>query len=81
MDAICETFDANPALIELRQTIALPDPQAALMRTIALAMRFWESEDAILSGLYGVVAIDPAAHDLIGRQHTDRGEYRGRGTD
>ena len=46
VDAICETFDANPALIELRRVIMLPDPQAALMQTIALAMRFWESEDA-----------------------------------
>jgi AcrR family transcriptional regulator len=77
VDAICETFDANPALIELRRTIMLPDPQAALMRTIALAMRFWDSEDAILDGLYGVVAIDPAARDLVDRQRADRrGEMR-----
>jgi AcrR family transcriptional regulator len=77
VDAICETFDANPALIELRRTIMLPDPQTALVRTIALAMRFWESEDAILDGLYGVVAIDPAARDLVGRQRADRrGEMR-----
>lgn len=77
VDAICETFDANPALIELRRAIMLPDPQAALVRTIALAMRFWESEDAILSGLYGVVAIDPAARDLVDRQRADRrGEMR-----
>jgi AcrR family transcriptional regulator len=72
VDAICETFDANPALIELRRTIMLPDPETALVRTIVLAMRFWESEDAILSGLYGVVAIDPAARDLVGRQRADR---------
>ncbi len=72
VDAICETFDANPALIELRRTIMLPDPQTALLRTIALAMRFWQSEDAILSGLYGVVAIDPAARDLVDRQRADR---------
>ena len=72
VDAICETFDANPALIELRRTVRLPDPRAALLGTIALAMRFWESEDAILSGLYGVVAIDPAARDLVGRQRADR---------
>jgi len=77
VDAICETFDANPALIELRRAIMLPDPRAALMRAIALAMRFWESEDAILSGLYGVVAIDPAARDLVDRQRVDRrGEMR-----
>ena len=72
VDAICETFDVNPALVELRRAVMLPDPQAALSRTIALAMRFWESEDAILSGLYGVVAIDPAARDLVGRQRADR---------
>jgi AcrR family transcriptional regulator len=77
VDAICETFDANPALIELRRTIMRPDPQTALVRTIALAMQFWESEDAILDGLYGVVAIDPAARDLVGRQRADRrGEMR-----
>jgi AcrR family transcriptional regulator len=77
VDAICETFDANPALIELRRTVMLPDPQTALLRTIALAMRFWDSEDGILSGLYGVVAIDPAARDLVGRQRADRrGEMR-----
>ena len=77
VDAICETFDANPALMELRRTVMLPDPQTALLRTIALAMRFWDSEDAILSGLYGVVAIDPAARDLVGRQRADRrGEMR-----
>lgn len=77
VDAICETFDANPALIELRRTVMLPDPRAALFQTIALAMQFWDSEDAILSGLYGVVAIDPAACDLVGRQRADRrGEMR-----
>jgi AcrR family transcriptional regulator len=77
VDAICLTFDVNPALMELRRTVLLPDPQTALLRTIALAMRFWDSEDAILSGLYGVVAIDPAARDLVGRQRADRrGEMR-----
>jgi AcrR family transcriptional regulator len=72
LDAICETFDVNPALMELRRAVVLPDPQAALSRTIALSVRFWDSEDAILSGLYGVVSIDPAARDLVGRQRADR---------
>jgi AcrR family transcriptional regulator len=77
VDAICETFDVNPALMELRRTVMLPDPQTALLRTVALAMRFWDSEDAILSELYGVVAIDPAARDLVRRQRADRrGEMR-----
>ncbi|HEV8452735.1 MAG TPA: helix-turn-helix domain-containing protein [Gaiellales bacterium] len=72
VDAICETFDVNPALMELRRAVVLPDPRAALSRTIALSVRFWDSEDAILSGLYGVVSIDPAARDLVGRQRADR---------
>jgi AcrR family transcriptional regulator len=72
VDAICETFDVNPALMELRRAVVLPDPQAALSQTMGLCVRFWDSEDAILSGLYGVVAIDPAARDLVNRQRADR---------
>jgi AcrR family transcriptional regulator len=72
VDAICETFDANPALLELRQVVELPDADAALDRTIANAVRFWSSEDQVLSQLYGVAAIDPAARDLVDRQRADR---------
>src|SRR5437764_9348158 len=72
VDAICETFDANPALLELRQIVELPDPEAALDRTIANCIRFWSSEDAVLRQLYGVAAIDPAAQDLVDRQRADR---------
>jgi AcrR family transcriptional regulator len=72
VDAICDTFAANPALLELRKSVVLPDPEAALTRTIALTARFWASEDAVLSQLYGVAAIDPAARDLVERQRVDR---------
>jgi len=72
VDAICETFDANPALLELRSTVGLPDADAALAGTIANAMRFWSSEDPILRQLYGVAAIDPAAQALVDRQRADR---------
>src|SRR2546421_1224140 len=72
IDTICDTFDANPALLELRQTVALADPEAALAGTIALADRFWATEDAVLSQIYGVEAIDPAARDLVVRQRADR---------
>src|SRR5436309_7514767 len=72
VDAICETFDANPALLELRQIVELPDPEAALDRAIANSIRFWSSEDAVLRQLYGVAAIDPAAQNLVDRQRTDR---------
>jgi AcrR family transcriptional regulator len=72
VDAICDTFDANPALLTIREVVELPDPDAALAETIANTIRFWCSEDAILAQLYGVVAIDPAARDLVDRQRADR---------
>ena len=72
VDAICETFDENPALLRLRETVDDPDPDAALAGTIAHAMQFWSSEDPVLRHLYGVVSIDPAAHDLVERQRHDR---------
>jgi AcrR family transcriptional regulator len=72
VDAICETFDINPALLELREIVELPDPDAALDKTIANSIRFWSTEDAVLLQLYGVAAIDPAAQNLIDRQRSDR---------
>jgi AcrR family transcriptional regulator len=72
VDAICETFDENPALLRLRETVALPDPDTALAETIALTIRFWSSEDPILRQLYGAAAVDPAARDLVDRQRRDR---------
>ena len=72
VDAICETFDLNPALLRLREIVENPDAEAALAGTIAESMRFWSSEDAVLRHLYGVASIDPAAHDLVERQRADR---------
>jgi AcrR family transcriptional regulator len=72
VDTICDTFAVNPALVEIRGAVELPDAEAALSETIALSMRFWSSEDPILRQLYGVVAIDPAARDLVARQRDDR---------
>jgi AcrR family transcriptional regulator len=72
VDAICETFDQNPALLRLRQAVDDADPDAGLDETVAEATRFWSSEDAVLRHLYGVVSIDPAARDLVERQRADR---------
>jgi AcrR family transcriptional regulator len=72
VDAICETFDRNPALLALRETVESADPDAALADTIAGATRFWSSEDAVLRHLYGIVSIDPAAQSLVDRQRADR---------
>jgi AcrR family transcriptional regulator len=72
VDAICERFDENPALLTIRSVVELPDADAALAETVAAGVRFWSSEDAILGQLYGVVAIDPAAQALVDRQRADR---------
>jgi AcrR family transcriptional regulator len=72
IDAICDTFDANPVLQRLRKTVVLPDPEAALHETIGLSIQFWAVEDPVLAPLYGVEAIDPAARDLVVRQRADR---------
>src|SRR6266849_2492875 len=68
VDAICDTFAVNPALLTVREAVELADADAALAETISNSVRFWSSEDSILSQLYGVVAIDPAAQDLVDRQ-------------
>jgi AcrR family transcriptional regulator len=72
VDAICETFDENPALLQLRDTVELPDAHTALGETIALTVRFWSTEDPILRQLYGAAAIDSAAQALVDRQRSDR---------
>ena len=72
VDAICDSFDENPALLTIRDVVDHPDPDTALEQTIAGAVRFWSSEDPVLVQLYGVAAIDPAARDLVDRQRADR---------
>jgi AcrR family transcriptional regulator len=65
VDAICDSFAVNPALIAIRAAEDLDE-------LIASTVRFWASEDAILAQLYGAAAIDPAAKDFVARQRTDR---------
>src|SRR5436190_2023893 len=72
VDSICDWMAENPALVELRDTVRLPDPDEALAETVSLATRFWTSEDVVLGQLYGVVAVDPAAKDFVERQNGDR---------
>ncbi|MGH2963907.1 MAG: TetR/AcrR family transcriptional regulator [Solirubrobacterales bacterium] len=72
VDAICDTFAENPALLAVREAVDLPDVEEALDETIANSVRFWSSEDAILKQLYGATAVDPASRDLVERQLSDR---------
>jgi AcrR family transcriptional regulator len=76
VDAICETLDANPELVAIRETVHDADPVAGLERAIAHTVGFWASEEAVLEPLYGAAAVDPAAGDLVARQRADRrGEF------
>jgi AcrR family transcriptional regulator len=72
VDAICDTLAFNPALLAIRESIGLPYLDQALDETFANVVRFWSSEDRVLSQLYGVVAIDPAAQAFVDRQREDR---------
>ena len=72
VDTICDTFAENPALVSVRESVELPDLDEALEETIGDTIRFWSSEHAILRQLYGASAVDPAAHDLVERQLSDR---------
>ena len=70
VDAMCEAFDENPALIAVRETDDIDD-------FIAKVVDFWASEEKVLVQLYGAAALDPAASDLVTRQRRDRqGELR-----
>ncbi len=72
VDAICETFAVNPELVGAKGAVDLPDAIEALNQTIASSIRFWASVDGVLRELYGVVALDPAAAELVRRQREDR---------
>lgn len=77
VDAMCDTFDANPALIAIRESKRDADPERALRTSIGHTVRFWASEEAVLTQLYGAAAVDPAARELVERQREDRrGEYQ-----
>jgi AcrR family transcriptional regulator len=65
VDAICDSFAVNPALLAIRDATDLDE---AIVNTV----RFWASEDAILGQLYEAAAIDPAAKDFVTRQREDR---------
>jgi AcrR family transcriptional regulator len=67
VDAICETFDANPELVAVREAVRDRDIGAALDRSIAHTVAFWASEEPVLEPLYG-----SAARDLVARQRADR---------
>jgi AcrR family transcriptional regulator len=71
VDAMCETFDRNPALVALRQT---DDLDVWIERVV----EFWATEEKVLFQLYGAAAVDPAAGALVERQTRDRhGELKG----
>ncbi len=76
VDAICETFDANPELVAIRETVRDAGLETALDRAIVHTVAFWASEEPVLEPLYGAAAVDPAARDLVARQRADRhGEF------
>src|SRR5690349_19583960 len=78
VDGICDSMGMNPALVRLREMVELEDPDAALDETLARAVEFWSTENAVLEQLHGVIAADPAAADFVVRQRNDRRGELGR---
>ena len=72
IDSVCDVMGVNPALIEIRKAVGLPDAGRAVAKVLASSVRFWSSESSVLRELYGVVAVDPAARDFVERQRRDR---------
>ncbi len=72
VDALCDRLSVNPALLAIRETVALADADAALDRTLEQTVRFWASAGPMLEQLYGAAAVDPAAAGLVDRQRADR---------
>jgi AcrR family transcriptional regulator len=72
VDSVCDVMGVNPILVRLRKDVVLPDAAAALERTVTGSVAFWVSESAVLGQIYGVVAVDPAAKNLVDRQRADR---------
>jgi len=65
VDGLCDVFDANPALLEIRRLESVDE-------LIEYVVRFWMSEEQVLAPLYGMAAVDPAAAALVERQRADR---------
>src|SRR5713226_3953806 len=72
IDAFCDTFGANPAMIGIKRAHELEDPAQALLEMIENGIRFWASEEALHRHLYGLSVIDPAAAAFVERQQADR---------
>jgi AcrR family transcriptional regulator len=65
VDALCESFDRNPALVAIRSSNELDE-------VIEQGVAFWAAEEKVLRQLYGAAAVDPAAGELVERQRRDR---------
>jgi AcrR family transcriptional regulator len=72
IDSVCDVMGVNPALVEIRNVVDLPDAGEALAKTLANTVRFWSSESGVVRALYGVVEVDPAARAFVDRQTRDR---------
>lgn len=72
IDAICETLEQNPELVEVFACLDIEDPVEGLHRLLTHATRFVASEESLHRHLYGLVEIDEGARDFVARQTEDR---------
>lgn len=72
IDAICESFSANPSMVAIQAAPDVDDPRLAVEQMIAQATRFWQSEESLHRHLYGLAEIDDSAAGFVARQTADR---------
>src|SRR2546429_8161700 len=65
VDALCESFDRNPALVAIRGTNDLDE---MIEQTVAV----WAAEEEVVRQLYGAAAVDLAARVVVERQRRER---------
>jgi AcrR family transcriptional regulator len=78
VDTVCDVMGVNPALVEIRKAVRLPDAVEALRRVLANSVRFWSTEGPVVRELYGIAAADAAARAFVDRQYADRRGELGR---
>ena len=73
VDSVCDAMGVNPALRRAPQGRRPPRRRRwpSTGRSSG-SVAFWASESPVLRELYGVVALDPAARNLVDRQRRDR---------
>lgn len=72
LEALSVRCAGGPQMRAIRAAVALPDPAAAVLATIAAACDHWELQGHILLTLQAVAELEPGAIALVDEQRADQ---------